>query len=194
MAGGLLLQLPRRNKTMYRILLAATAISICAAQPKEHSQSLAPYVPSAQAVVEMMLDSARLKPGELLYDLGSGDGRVVITAAQKYRARAVGVELSENLYRASTEKVKSMGLDTLVKIVHGNLLDVDLSPANVVTMYLLTNSNEKVKPNLEKYLKPGARVVSHDFIIRGWSPARVEKVQVDRREHTIYVYEIRAKK
>ena len=81
-----------------------------------------------------------------------------------------------------------------MKVIHGNLLEVDLSPANVVTLYLLTDSNTKLKPNLEKYLKPGSRVVSHDFQIIEWNPARVEKFTRDSRTHTIYLYEIPAKK
>ena len=76
-----------------------------------------------------------------------------------------------------------------VKFIHGNLLEVDLSPANVVTLYLLTDSNTKLRPNLEKYLKPGARVVSHDFQITGWTPTRVEKVVRDSRTHTLYLYQ-----
>ena len=129
-----------------------------------------------------------LKPGETLYDLGSGDGRIVITAARKYGVKAVGVEISERLVRTANENIKRAGVEARVRIVQGHLLDVDLSEADVVTLYLLTSSNDQLRPNLEKYLKPGARVVSHDFQIRGWKPAKVERALAHNREHTIYVY------
>src|SRR5258708_23648145 len=154
------------------------------------SDNLAPYLPSPQAVVERMLDEARLKPGETVYDLGSGDGRVVITAAQKYHVNAVGVEISEILCKSTIRKVNALGLSSQVKIVHDNALKVDLSGADVVTLYLLTSSNARLKPNLQKYLKPAARVVSLNFGIPGWKPASVETVHADRQTHTIYVYEM----
>lgn len=140
-----------------------------------------------------MLIASGLKPGETLYDLGSGDGRIVITAAQKYGAKAVGVEISEPLVRAANENIKNAGLEARARIIQGHLLDVDLSEADVVTLYLLTSSNEQLKPNLEKYLKPGARVVSHDFQIRGWKPVKVERAMAHSREHTIYVYRMPAR-
>jgi ubiquinone/menaquinone biosynthesis C-methylase UbiE len=155
---------------------------------------LAPDFPSPQSVVEKMLEDAHLKPGETLYDLGSGDGRIVITAARKFRAKAVGVELSAELCKMATARIKALGLEDRVKIIHANLLKVDLRPADVVTIYLLTASNELLKPNLERDLKPGARVVSHDFEIRGWKPTAVEKVEAEGRPRTIYVYEIGPKK
>jgi len=154
------------------------------------AEHLAPFVPSPQLVVEKMLQAAGLKPHEVLYDLGSGDGRVVITAAQKFRAKAVGVELSQDLCQRALREVKLLGLQDRVEIINADLLTVDLSPADVVILYLLTSSNDRLKPNLQKYLKPGARVVSHDFKIRGWKPARIAEVEVANRVHTIYVYEM----
>jgi hypothetical protein len=94
----------------------------------------------------------------------------------------------------ASARVKALGLEDRVKIVRANLLKVDLSPADVVTIYLLTASNELLRPNLERDLKPGARVVSHDFEIRGWKPSAVEKVEAEGRPRTIYVYEIGPKK
>jgi cyclopropane fatty-acyl-phospholipid synthase-like methyltransferase len=149
---------------------------------------LAPYVPSPQNVVELMLMTSGLKPGETLYDLGSGDGRIVITAARKYGVKAVGVEISERLVRTANENIKRAGVEARARIIQGHLLDIDLSEADVVTLYLLTSSNDQLRPNLEKYLKPGARVVSHDFQIRGWKPVKVERALAHNREHTIYVY------
>jgi len=154
------------------------------------SEDLGPYLPSPQVVVERMLEAAQLKPGETLYDLGSGDGRIVITAAQRFKANAVGVELSDVLCKSTLKKIAALHLDSQVKIIHGNALKVDLGPADVVTLYLLTSSNARLKPNLEKYLKPSARVVSLNFGIPGWKADRVETVHADRQTHTIFVYEM----
>jgi cyclopropane fatty-acyl-phospholipid synthase-like methyltransferase len=162
------------------------------ALPQE--ESLAPYVPSPQVVVDKMLEAADLKAGETVYDLGCGDGRIVITAAEKFKAKGVGVELSPKLVREAKDQVEQRGLQDRITIIHGNLLDVDVTPADVVTLYLLTTSNERLKPVFEKCLRRGARVVSHDFVMRGWKPARVEKVHANNRTHTIYVYEMPPKK
>jgi SAM-dependent methyltransferase len=152
-------------------------------------RSLAPFVPTPQEVVDKMLQVAGVKKHDMVYDLGCGDGRIIITAAQKFGARATGVELDPDLYKRTTERIRELKLEDRVRVIQGNLLEVDLSPATVVTLYLLTDSNTRLRPNLEKYLKPGARVVSHDFQILGWTPARVEKVARDSRTHTIYLYE-----
>jgi SAM-dependent methyltransferase len=154
------------------------------------NDDLAPFLPSPQMVVEKMLDVSHIKPGETVYDLGSGDGRVLITAAQKFKANAVGVEISEILCKSTIKKINELGLSSQVKVVNGNALKVDLSPADVVTLYLLTSSNARLRPNLEKYLKPTARVVSLDFGIPGWKADRVESVHADRQTHTIFVYEM----
>src|SRR5215467_2009929 len=163
-------------------LLAVLSIS-ASAQQFNPADNLAPYIPSPQIVVDRMLELARIHPGELVYDLGSGDGRILITAAQKFRAKAVGIEMSPELCKATMAKVERLGLQDLVKVMQANLLKVDLSPANVVTIYLLTSSNSRLRPNLEKYLKPGARVVSNDFEIRGWRPKEVVNLRVEGMEH-----------
>lgn len=159
-----------------------------APQQRLNSEYLAPFVPSPEPIVERMLKAAGLKPGETLYDLGCGDGRILFIAARDFKAKAVGVELSPQLVKADREKAMHLGLDKDVKIIEGNLLDVDISQADVVTVYLLRLSNELLKPNLQTQLKPGARVVSHDFEIMGWKPDLVEKVTAHKRDHTIYVY------
>jgi len=158
--------------------------------PQPQPMRLAPSVPTPPNVVDRMLDAARLKAGETLYDLGSGDGRVLITAAQKYGAKAVGVEISKAFVEASAKRIKDLKLDDKVHVVEGDLLKVDLSAADVVTLYLLTKSNDLIRPQLEKQLKPGARVVSHDYEIRGWHPTRVETVEALKREHKLFVYEM----
>jgi protein-L-isoaspartate O-methyltransferase len=163
------------------------------AQKVSDPDTLAPSFPTPQTVVEKMLSLAQVKPGETVYDLGCGDGRIVITAAQLFKAHAVGIEIRREIYEATLGRVNSLGLSDQVRIVHGNALKADLRPADVVTLYLLTSSNEKLKPVLNQYLKPTARVVSHDFEIRGWKPAVTEKVPVDGRQHTIYLYRMDSK-
>jgi tRNA A58 N-methylase Trm61 len=159
-------------------------------QYQQHVNRLAPYVPTPQNVVEEMLRSAKVKVGEKVYDLGSGDGRVVITAAQKFGARAVGVEIGPKEVKLSREKIAQAKLEDRVTIIEEDMLKVDLSDADVVTIYLLTSSNDLLRPHLEKQLKPGARVVSHDYPIRGWKEVRIDEVEAYKRVHRLYIYEI----
>ena len=168
-------------------LLAASAGLPC---PAQQFENLAPYIPTPQSLVETMLEYGAVKSSDVVYDLGSGDGRVVITAARNFGARGVGVEMIPELCRTAERRIRELGLQDRVTIVQGSALHVDLSPATVVTMYLLTSSNERLRPNLEKYLKPGARVVSTDYPVRGWNPARLKVVKTGSTEHKIYVYEI----
>jgi precorrin-6B methylase 2 len=141
-----------------------------------------------------MLEAAELKPGEMLYDLGCGDGRIPIAAARDYKARGMCVELSEELVQRTRREIARLGLEKSVEVWQGNLLEADLKPADVVTLYLLTSSNELLKPILEKSLKSGARVVSHDFVMRGWKPNRIETVDAAGRTHMIYVYRMPPRK
>lgn len=139
-----------------------------------------------------MLVLAQLKPGEVFFDLGSGDGRTVIMAAKEFGARAVGVELREDLAKKALSTVYDEGLQDRVTIVNGDMFNVDLSSANVVFLYLTTSANEKIKPKLEAELKPGTRIVSHDYEIVGWKPLKVdnfcENPKLGYPSHTIYLY------
>ncbi|HEY3823614.1 MAG TPA: class I SAM-dependent methyltransferase [Bryobacteraceae bacterium] len=174
------------------LVLSGSAVD-ARAQHYTDPDTLAPAFPSPTSVVDQMLTIAQVRPGETVYDLGCGDGRIVIAAAQKFKAHAVGIEIRRDIYERTLATVASLGLTDQVKIVHGNALKYDLSPADVVTLYLLTSSNERLKPILLQYLKPSARVVSHDFEIRGWKPLNVNKVMVDGRPHMIYLYRIDAR-
>jgi precorrin-6B methylase 2 len=175
------------------VLLLVVATTGAQAQHFSDRDTLAPVYPSPESVVDKMLTVAEVRPGEMVYDLGCGDGRIVIAAAQKFRARAVGIEIRRDIYEGTLARVASLGLSDQVRIVHGNALKYDLSPADVVTLYLLTSSNERLKPILEKDLKPSARVVSHDFEIRGWKPASINKMVVDGHAHMIYLYRLDAR-
>ncbi len=117
---------------------------------KHYANSLAPYVVSPQEIVDRMLELADLKPGETLYDLGSGDGRILITAVARFKAKAVGVEISDELVDSTNARIRRLGLDNDAQVIHGNFLNVDLSPADVVTLYLATDANEMLRPKSGK--------------------------------------------
>jgi predicted RNA methylase len=139
-----------------------------------------------------MLTLAQLKPGEVFFDLGAGDGRTVIMAAKDFGARAVGVELREDLAKRALSTVYEEGLQDRVTIVNGDMFNVDLTSADVIFLYLTTSANEKIKPKLEVELRTGARVVSHDYEIVGWKPLKVdnfcENPKLGYPSHTIYLY------
>ena len=149
-----------------------------------------PFVSTPEHVARRMLELAKVGPNDVVYDLGAGDGRIVIMAAKEFGAKAVGVEIRKDLYEQILKKVKVDGLEGRVKVINGDFFQVDISEASVVTLYLLTSVNEKLKPKLERELKAGARVVSHDFEVPGWKPIHVENVKDYWCDHKIYVYEI----
>ncbi|TDA34857.1 hypothetical protein DSO06_04025 [Candidatus Nezhaarchaeota archaeon WYZ-LMO8] len=149
-----------------------------------------PFVSTPEHVARRMLELANVGPDDVVYDLGAGDGRIIIMAAKEFKARAVGVEIRKDLYERILERVKTDGLEGKVKVINGDFFQVDISEASVVTLYLLTSVNEKLRPKLERELKVGARVVSHDFEVPGWKPIRIESVRDYWCDHKIYVYEI----
>ena len=156
----------------------------------QQAEKLAPYYPTPLTIVEKMLDLGGLKAGEKMFDLGSGDGRIVVMAAEKYHADATGIEMDEDLYRQSMQKIRTLGLEKTARIIHGDIFKQDYSAANLLTVYLLPVSNDKVRPLLEKQLKKGTRVVSHDFPFRDWTPEKEVTIEDDGegRSHTLYLY------
>lgn len=149
--------------------------------------SVAPFVQTPVEVARKMLELGDVKEGELLFDVGCGDGRLVILAAKELGVRAVGIEIREDLFEKASSEIKRLNLEGRVKLIRSNFFDVDLSQANVVTMYLTSSANEKLRPKLESELKSGTRVVSHDFKVANWKPLRVYNELLG---HTIYVYRI----
>ena len=149
-----------------------------------------PFVSTPEHVARKMLELARVGPDDIVYDLGAGDGRIIIMAAKEFGARAVGVEIRKDLYEQILKRIKLDGLEEKVKVINGDFFQVSVSEASVVTLYLLTTVNEKLRPKLERELRVGARVVSHDFEVPGWKPVRVENVRDYWCDHKIYVYEI----
>lgn len=158
--------------------------------PDMMARKLAPYVQSPRPIAEKMLELARLKPGEVVYDLGCGDGRILLAAAKKFGAKAVGVELAEPLVKKARHEAEAQGVAGNVTVIQGDMMTVDVTPANVVALYLMTEANDQLRPKLERELKPGARVVSLDFKVRGWKPKTVEQYEAHHRKYTIYVYQI----
>lgn len=179
-------------KLAFCSLVALSAFSL-AAQPSD-PQRLAPFVPSPIEIIERMLESANVKRGDVVVDLGCGDGRILVTAVQKFGAKAVGIELNPKLVKEASEMIARLGLQNHAKVIRGDIFEADLSQADVVTLYLTTGSNEKLRPKLEQSLRPGARVVSHDYGIRGWNPIDVQEVFVHNRRHKIYLYRIEPRK
>jgi predicted RNA methylase len=139
-----------------------------------------------------MLMLAELRAGEVLFDLGAGDGRAVIMAAKDFGARTVGVELREDLVKKALSIIYEQGLQDRITIVNGDMFNVDLTGADVIFLYLTTSANEKVRPKLDTELKKGVRVVSHDYEIVGWKPVKVDNFCEDPNlgypSHTIYLY------
>jgi predicted RNA methylase len=153
---------------------------------------LAPFVATPTSVVRQMLILADLKPGEVLYDLGSGDGRAIIMAAKDFGATSVGVELRDDLAKRALDSIQELDLAEKTRIIQKDIFTVNLSAANVVFLYLTTSANEKIKPKLEAELESGTRIVSHDYEILGWKPLKVdtfcENPKLGYPSHTLYVY------
>jgi protein-L-isoaspartate O-methyltransferase len=189
--GGV--QLQRRCSESHAIrwsvlLLTAAALPAVAQDPR-YVNKLAPYVNSPARVVDRMLELANIRPGETVFDLGCGDGRILIAAVQKYQARAVGVEISPKVVAQANANIQKAKLGGQARVIQGDLLQTDLTGADVVTIYLTTSFNEELRPRLEKFLKPGARVVSHDYAVPGWKATRVVEAE-GRQKHPIYLYEM----
>ena len=141
-------------------------------------------------VVDRMLRLGGLKAGEKMYDLGSGDGRIVILAAKKYRADATGIEIEESLVRKSNDAIRKQHLENTARVIQGDILQQDYSPADLITVYLWPEANTKVGRLLEKQLKRGTRVVAHDFEFLEWKSAKTDLIEDDGtgRARSIYLY------
>jgi len=156
---------------------------------------IVPYVPTPQEVVDRMLELAEVKKGDVVYDLGSGDGRIVVTAAKKYGVKAIGFEIDPQRIKESHENIKKAGVENLVEIRQQDIRTVDLSGASVLTMYLLPEVNLMIRPNIWKQMKPGSRVVSHDFDMGDWKPLKTESIKDGTSwEHTLYLWHVEAGK
>lgn len=180
------------GKTLHTLVLALIAATAWGGQPaampaQPYEPPLStdvPFVPSPEDVVDRMLQVAGVGKGDVVYDLGSGDGRIVIAAARKYGARGVGVDIDPARIEEARENARKAGVADRVKFVQQDLFDADIHEATVVTLYLLPNVNQRLRPKLLRELKPGTRVVSHSFDMGDWKPVRT--VEMDGR--TIYYW------
>jgi protein-L-isoaspartate O-methyltransferase len=158
---------------------------------QQDDPSLAPYIVTPPDIVNEMLKLADVRKQDLVYDLGSGDGRIVITAARLYGARGVGFELDPDLVRRARDNARRAGVDSLVEFHVQDVLTVDLTSATVVTVYLSRDANLKLRPGLLSQLRPGSRVVSHTFDMGDWQPAGARDFRDESGlSHTIYLWRI----
>lgn len=153
------------------------------------------FVPTPHDVVARMLETAKVREDDVLYDLGCGDGRIVVTAARKYGCQGVGFDIDPQRVKESRELVKKYGVGEKVRIEQKNIYNVDLSKASVITLYLLPRMNEKLVPQFQK-MKPGSRIVSHAYEIPGYKPDKTFSIRSreDNGEHTIYLWTVPLKK
>jgi len=177
----------------------ALAVPLAALAQLSNKELDTPYVPTPQVVVERMLGMAEVKAGDVLIDLGSGDGRLVITAAQKYGARGFGVEIDPRLVSRSNQAAERAGVADRVKFLRQDLFDTDFHEADVLTLYLLPDVNMALRPKILAELKAGARVVSHDYDMKEWRPDALAKVAAPdktvgfRKESVVYLWIVPAK-
>jgi tRNA G37 N-methylase Trm5 len=182
-------------KAQIRLVLFAivTLLAMEVAPLQAQEGKIVPYVPTPQEVVDRMLELAQVKKGDVVYDLGSGDGRIVVTAAKTYGVRAIGFEIDPQRIKESHENIKKAGVEKLVEIRQQDIRTVDLSPANVLTMYLLPEVNLMIRPNIWKQMKPGSRIVSHDFDMGDWKPLKTEHVKdASNWDHALYLWHVEA--
>ncbi|HTO51450.1 MAG TPA: methyltransferase domain-containing protein [Burkholderiales bacterium] len=172
-----------RRRLIAFLATAALALPACAQQAATGLPARSPdvpYVPTKQEVVEEMLRMAGVKPGDVVYDLGCGDGRIVITAAQKFGARGIGVDINPQRIAEADANARRAGVEKEVTFRLGDLFEADIREATVVTLYLLPDVNLRLKPKLLRDLKPGTRVVSHDFSMgNDWKPERTLRLGND---------------
>jgi 16S rRNA G966 N2-methylase RsmD len=161
------------------------------AHGRSDAEDLAPYVPTPQVVVDEMLRIAGVTEKDVIYDLGCGDGRFVITAATRYGARGVGIDIDKRMVEDSIENAREAGVEDLVRFIEMDATKADVSEATVVTLYLLPESNALLRPKLEAQLKPGARVICHNYTMPGWEDKETESVTLkdeNGEEHSIFAY------
>ena len=147
-----------------------------------------PYVPTHESIVDRMLTIAKVARNDVLYDLGSGDGRIVITAAQRYGTRGVGIDIDPERVREANENAQRAGVTDRVRFILGDIFDADIRPATVVMMYLLPEVNLRLLPKLRAELAPGTRIVSHNYDLGDWQPQRTLTIPVDGTNHYVHFW------
>jgi tRNA G37 N-methylase Trm5 len=175
---------------MKTLLVFAAALVLAAPAAARAQQPDVIYVPTPYEVVDEMLRLANVRKGDVLYDLGSGDGRIPVTAAKKFGVRAVGIDIDPQRIKEATENAKKHGVAKLVTFKQEDLFKTDFKDATVVTLYLLPDLNVKLRPRLLSELKPGTRIVSHQFDMGTWQPEK--KVELNGR--VVYLWTVPERK
>jgi SAM-dependent methyltransferase len=183
------MRLPRLLVALVLVLAAALSVASTMAQPLKplEKEPEVPYVPTHERVVAEMLKVASVGKKDVLYDLGSGDGRIVITAAKRFGTRGVGVDIDPVRVKEARENAVKAGVTDKVKFLQQDLFETDIREATVVTLYLLPEVNLRLRPKLLSDLKPGTRVVSHNYDMGDWAPLKTLQLRVPE-EHTIYYW------
>ena len=179
---------PSGGRAGYALLVVGLVL---AAGACAHPQSEVPYVWTPDDIAAHMLRLADVKPGDVVYDLGSGDGRIVLIAARQFDARGVGIEIEPRLVAESRETAKKLKVDDRVEFIQKSFFDVDVSPATVVTLYLGRELNLRLRPKLQKELRKGSRVVSHEFDMGDWAPDRTVTVQGKDKTYRLMLWTVR---
>jgi SAM-dependent methyltransferase len=172
------------RRTLFASIVCASTLFGQAAAPARTPD--VPYVPTPENVVEAMLKLGEVKKGDILYDLGSGDGRIVVAAAKNFGVKGTGIDINPERIQEANANAKQAGVTDRVRFLNQDLFEADIKDATVVTLYLLPSINLKLRPKLWKDLKPGTRIVSHSFDMGDWAPEK--KVEVDGRN--IYLWRV----
>lgn len=181
----------RRSLLLFLALLLVAAVAAGAQETTVKKKDPdVPFVPTPERVVDEMLRMASVTNKDVLYDLGSGDGRIVITAAKRYGARGVGIDIDPERIREANENARKAGVTHLVKFIEGDIFQADISEATVVTLYLLPAVNLQLRPKLLRELRPGTRIVSHNYDMGDWQPQRTRRLQVNGSEHVVYLWTV----
>lgn len=191
--------LSRQGAGRFALGIFSLLIAGCASNPPpspgpgevgEDGESLARFEPSPPEIVRLLLDVAGVSEKDTLYDLGSGDGRIVIQAARERGARGVGIELEPDLVRLAGDRAKEAGVESRVTFVQGDLLKADISPATVVTLFLSARAHAQLEPRLRRELRPGTRVVSHCHGFPDWNPEKTVPITLEGRQHLVYLWRV----
>jgi SAM-dependent methyltransferase len=182
---------PHRSiAVLLTLALVAVAAGAGAQAPTTEKPLDVPYVPTKEPVLDRMLQMGQVKSGDVLYDLGCGDGRIVIAAAKRFGTRGVGIDIDPVRIAEARENARKAGVADRVKFIQGDLFDADIKDATVVTLYLLPDVNLKLRPKLLSELKPGTRIVSHNYDMGDWAPEQTAKLTVDGTEHVVYSWTV----
>lgn len=175
--------------SLLAILVVLASLSPVGAIAEQEPASLAPFVPTPYGVVHRMLELAGVTSDDVVYDLGCGDGRIVITAAERFGARGVGIDYDPERIAEANANAERRGVQDLVTFIQQDAMQADVSDATVVTLYLLSSSNRKLRPLLTQQLQPGSRIVSHAFGMGDWEPTQTDRFEDERgTTRTLYLW------